>query len=368
MSQAAPSCPIYSEDGQSWWDGQQWRPIEPVAAAPPAEASHRPQTRFPVKQVGLGGAALLAVLIGAAVLLHMSPLGEEQVSAPDLLTPAQASAEVASWWNVYTSAAKRGDVSAVRGMLTGPALEAQNAFHTWTGYANDTLAHISVAVAHQSVYPIWFMTEVVVPQTASDGEKGIPINLDMVLMKASSAAPWQDVVWQSGLQLPPLRSDGYAEGPLATTDEANLAIRSQEIPAAYASVLTGWQSGELTGGLFQHLYIGPMHQSGYSIVGRFTPDPIGVIYRSGTSDGSEWVLFVMDMSYTIQRTDGRCITSVPPQSFLSSILQLQSLRRVRSAVWQNRLYVQADIPSQSSGALITGVFVGSAVGTQAVAC
>ena len=35
MSQAASSGPIYSEDGQWWWDGQQWRPVEPAPAQPP---------------------------------------------------------------------------------------------------------------------------------------------------------------------------------------------------------------------------------------------------------------------------------------------------------------------------------------------
>ena len=38
MSQAASSGPIYSADGQWWWDGQQWRPVGPVPAQPAARS------------------------------------------------------------------------------------------------------------------------------------------------------------------------------------------------------------------------------------------------------------------------------------------------------------------------------------------
>lgn len=77
MSQAASSGPIRSEDGHWWWDGQQWRPVDPV---PPQPAAWSPPRKSAAPNVI--GVLLVAAIVGgiALFLTHSGPFANASIA------------------------------------------------------------------------------------------------------------------------------------------------------------------------------------------------------------------------------------------------------------------------------------------------
>ncbi len=370
MSQAAPSGPTYSEDGHWWWDGQQWRPVaqEPAPVPSPAPAPGRTRRSSRVVAAGTAGAVMLAII--GVIALRFNPLSSSQddvPSGPDLVTPAQASAEVTTFWNAYLSALAKGDNKALQNFFTGPALAEFGLIGSPMPDAQ--LSHLTVAVAHQSRYPLSLMAELVVQQY----QNGLTASgtFDLVLTKADATAPWQVAIVLATLTFPAMRSDGFAQGPLSASQEANLLMRPDDVPAAYAKALTDFQAGKPDAGPFTKVTDPTIHPDpGFVATGPYTADPSGIVLRSRTAAGGEAILFVIDADLTLKRADGACFNPLllAPASLVRGLLIGPGPSPVSKAQMTWRFIVQLTIPANSSGGALEGTALGSDLRLKKVAC
>ncbi len=373
MGQPAPSGPIYSEDGHWWWDGQQWRPVaqEPGPVPIPTPAPGRNPRSSKIIAAGIAGAVMLAII--GVIALRFNPLSSSQgdvPSGPDLLTPAQASTEVTAFWNAYLTASAKGDNKALQDFFTGPALEEFTVFGS--PLPDGQLSHLTVAVAHQSRYPLSLMAELVVQQY----QNGVPTGggtFDMVLTKAEATASWRVSIALATLQFPAMRSDGFAQSPLSVSQEASLLMRPEDVAAAYAKALTALQAGNPDPGSFSKVTPdATIHPDpGFVATGLYTADPSGIVLRSRTTSGGEAILFVIDTNVTVRRADGACFNPLllAPGSVVRGLLTGGGgPSRLSKAQMTRRIYVQLAIPTSSSGGALEGTALGSTLRTQKVAC
>jgi hypothetical protein len=372
MGQPAPSGPIYSQDGHWWWDGQQWRPVaqEPGPVPTPTPAPGRNPRSSKIIAAGIAGALVLAII--GVIALRFNPLSSSQddvPSGPDLVTPAQASAEVTTFWNAYLSALAKGDNKALQSFFTGPALAEFGLIGSPMPDAQ--LSHLTVAVAHQSRYPLSLMAELVVQQY----ENGVPTGggtFDLVLTKADATAPWRAAIVLATLQFPAMRTDGFAQGPLSASQEANLLMRPDDVPAAYAKALTDFQAGKPDAGPFTKVTDPTIHPDpGFVAIGPYTTDPSGIVLRSRTATGGEAILFSIDADLTLKRADGACFNPLllSPASLVRGLLTGGGgPSRLSKAQLTRHFVVQLTIPANSSGGALEGTALGSTLRTQKVAC
>lgn len=349
MSQAAPSGPIYSEDGHWWWDGQQWRPTQEPTPVTPGSSSVAPAAarRASLPLLGAGLAVLIGLGILASVVFGFNPLTRSGTdgapTGPDVLTAAQASAAASSFWAAYTAALGKGDQKTLQTMFTGPALSGIKARGILVIGA--LASNIKVAVPHQAHYPVWFMAEIV-------GQPNAGQMFDLILTKQGASSPWQSPVLYVNLSLPSLRSDGFAESPLSSAEEANLAARPDDVPADYARALQDLQSGRAATGIFsgqdQGFFLAP---AGFEVRTQFKPDPAGVLLRSRTSSGGELIVFVLDGTLTLDRPDGGCMN---PRTFSASnpmsdfFTGASAGRSYRNSARPFDLYVELEVPPSGS--------------------
>jgi len=355
MGQPAPSGPMYSEDGHWWWDGQQWRPA-PAPTQPGPSGSRVASSALRGLRLPLIGAGL-AVLVGAGLLASMifglnrfaGPPGDDTPSGPDVLTPIQASAVVSTFWSSYVIAQSKDDQLALQGLFTGPALQALKANPVQFALRAPAwqASHINIAVPHQAHYPLRLMAQI----AGQEYQNGLPNGgaiFYVVLTRADPSAPWLSPMLSMYLELPPLRSDGYAASPLSSSQEGRLAERPDNVPADYARTLEALQSGQPAAGIFANEQFPEFAPDpGFRIRGSFTPDPAGLLLRSRTSAGGEVILFVIDGKVTLDRLDGACMN---PRS-LGSLSNLRSFfTGPGSGIYRRSeltfsLYVELEIPT-----------------------